>query len=74
MIYLQLGQQVDKESKVIRNEKRIIITIIIVKKSCFKIFFSNFDLQFSKNCSQLANCEALFCTSSIASKGRVARL
>ena len=38
----------------------IIIIIITVKNNCSTIFFSNFDLQFSKNGSQFANCEPYF--------------
>ena len=33
---------------------------LIVKKSCFTIFFSNFNLEFFKKDLQFANCEALF--------------
>ena len=50
------GQLVGKASKAIWNEKNR------QEKVVFAIFFSNFDLQFSVNGSQFANCEALFCT------------
>ena len=51
------GQLVGKASKAILEWKKN-----CQEKVVFAIFFSNFNLQFSVNGSQFANCEALFST------------